>query len=454
MLGALLPLLAPPAHAQDTNAIGVCGYRALLFGVEAYDDPDLADLDTPHEDVNAIAETLRDRYGVEVEVVLDPDRRGILDAIDALRSRAEECEAVIVYFAGHGIQDDAADEGYWLPKDADDESRATWISNADVAAGVNAMSARHVLLVSDSCFSGSLFNTRGLNRVEPRIDDATLEATRLARDRSRWVVTSGGNEPVADQYREGLSVFAYFLRQQLTRVEHRYVSVDKLFPGVRSLVVTNASQTPQQGPFMGTGHEGGQLVLINREATTETFAEGPVLVPPVDAGKARGVSGPTAPDWWVPGIVIALSVFGVGGLVWLWSRRRRTEPASPEFQSFKQQTYQGLWNRVEKLHGDLRRGEIPPEAYVQRVGEVNAFVLERGVHIDPDDADLVDRYLKALIRLKQATDAAGDAAQADLETTGAFHVQTLQQSPELANLDQEVRRLREQLREKVRSQYS
>jgi len=207
------------AHAADPNAVGICGYRALLFGVEAYDDPDLDDLDTPHEDVRALATVLEERYDVEPTVVLDPDRRGILDAIDGLRGEVTDCEAVIVYFAGHGVADDAAGEGYWLPRDADDDSRATWISNADVAAGVNALEARHVLLVADSCFAGSLFATRGLKKAAPKLDDPTRAARRLARDRSRWILTSGGDEPVQDEYRDGLSVFAYFLRQLLLDAE-------------------------------------------------------------------------------------------------------------------------------------------------------------------------------------------------------------------------------------------
>jgi hypothetical protein len=91
---------------------------------------------------------------------------------------------------------------------------------------------------------------------------------------------------------------------------------------------------------------------------------------------------------------------------------------------------------------------------VERVGEVNAFVLERGVHIDPEDAELVEEYLKALVALKQAAGTAGSAAEADLAKTGAFERPTLEQAPELARLEERVRELREQLRDKVQAQYA
>lgn len=265
-------------------------------------------------------------------------------------------------------------------------------------------------------------------------------------------MTSGGNEPVQDRYRDGLSVFAYFLRQQLARTDARYVSVDVLFPAVRSLVVANATQTPHQGAFAGTGHEGGQLVLVNQQATTETMVAAPVFVPPIPLDPDPR---PEAPSWWTAGIAGSLLVVGVGGLVWLGTRRRRLgPPPSPEFVAFRRQAYQGLWNRMEKLHTDLRRGSIPPGSVVERVGEVNAFVLQHGVHIDQDDAALVDRYLKALVALKQAAAAAGTEAEADLATTGSFSIDVVNQAPELARLDEEARALREELREKVKSLYA
>ncbi|MEN0061046.1 MAG: caspase family protein [Myxococcota bacterium] len=449
-------LLAPLAMATDADSIGICGYRALLIGVEAYADPDINDLDTPHEDIAALSQTLADRYGVQTEVLEDPNRRALLDALDGLRTTTRECEAVIVYFAGHGIYDEAADEGYWLPSDADENSRATWISNADVASGVNALEARHVLLVSDSCFAGSLFRTRGID-VARSGDAATQEASRLARDRSRWVLTSGGNEPVVDQYRDGLSVFAYFLRQQLSTVESRFVVVDALFPQIRSLVVANAAQTPRQGPFRGTGHEGGQLVLVNRDASANAGLNTAVFTaPPASEGPAQRDSRPEAPAWWVAGIVLGLGAFGVGGLFWLLRRSTAPPdaPASPTLRGLKRQTYQGLWNRIERLHVDLRRGQVDPEDYAKRVGDVNAFVIERGLHIEPDDAALIDRYLKGLVRLKEAASAAGDDAEADFETTGAFQASVLQDAPELASVDEEVRGLREALRQKVQSLYA
>lgn len=268
--------------------MGIHTYHALLIGVQDYPSSSgIPDLATPRKDIAAVAEVLRDRYGFEVVTLVDgaATRAGILDALDRMRLNLGDSDALLVYWAGHGTYDDVGHEGYWLPQDARADSRANWISNSDLATRMLAMQARHVLLLADSCFAGAVFRDFDPARAVPGLGDETA-ARRLAGSRSRWVITSGGREPVVDGYREGMSVFAYFLARQLQDATARYVEPDALFAGLREGVVDNANQTPQQGPFKGTGHEGGQLVMVNR---------GAIAAPPADVVVVPAPAAPATP---------------------------------------------------------------------------------------------------------------------------------------------------------------
>ncbi len=258
--------LSAPAHAKGPgDAIGICGYHAALFSASDYADDRVGDLDTPNTDIERIAEVLRDKYGFEAKTYPDATRSQILDTLDQLGSSLRDCDALIVYYAGHGELDQEMGEGFWLPVDAKRDSKSDWVANGAIKQRLKAMKAKHVLLISDSCFSGSLFRALDVLPQEPVSGDVRRAST-IARDRSRWVLSSGGEELVADQYRNsGMSVFAYFLRQQLTNATGQFVLVDDWFPSLRVGVMDNANQRPHSGRMTGAGHEGGLFVFANQQ---------------------------------------------------------------------------------------------------------------------------------------------------------------------------------------------
>jgi uncharacterized caspase-like protein len=79
-----------------------------------------------------------------------------LGQLGHLREELLATDNLLIYYAGHGWNDEPAQEGYWLPIDADLRDPTQWISNSTVTAMVRAMPAKHVLVVSDSCYAGTL----------------------------------------------------------------------------------------------------------------------------------------------------------------------------------------------------------------------------------------------------------------------------------------------------------
>ncbi|MBX2796946.1 MAG: caspase family protein [Myxococcales bacterium] len=257
--------LPDDAASRDASGIGLSKYRAALFSAQDYSDTSgIPDLGTPNRDVTELGKLLNEQYGFDVQVVQNATEDDIIGTLDAIKAETGPEDAVIVYFAGHGLYDESENRGFWLPTDSTLTSTSRWVSNDDVAAKLRAIPARHVLVVADSCFSGMFRDT-----LRPSSADGSVAARSLASKRSRMVISSGSNEPVSDAGRDGMSVFAYYFRQSLAEATGRYVMPDTFFPVLRERVNQNAPQTPQQGVFNRAFHEGGQIVLVNRKVAED-----------------------------------------------------------------------------------------------------------------------------------------------------------------------------------------
>lgn len=198
---------------EACDAAGVCVGKDMVVRVVASDGPNvkgrnyalvignndyktLPPLKTAVTDATAVAETLKARYTFDdgaVKVLLNADRNTILGELTQLRAKLTPDDRLLIYYAGHGQIDEAATEGFWQPVDALPNADYTWISNADLRRNLRGMSAKHVLVVADSCFSGSL--TRSAPQQTPNSDRFFAQ---VDGHYSRKVITSGGNEPVAD----------------------------------------------------------------------------------------------------------------------------------------------------------------------------------------------------------------------------------------------------------------
>ncbi len=202
---------------------------------------------------------LRQKYLFEVNLLLDASRYDILKAMADFRYSLKETDNLLIYYAGHGQLDSAAQRGYWLPVDADEKIKANWISNADITDMLRASDAWHVLVVADSCYSGTL--ARGaLTPIRGGGDQLAL-LRRLTEKRSRTVLTSGGLEPVTDGGGGGHSVFAKAFIDAL-RENDSVIDAESIFKVVRQYVVVNADQTPEYSDVRKAGHDGGDFIFV------------------------------------------------------------------------------------------------------------------------------------------------------------------------------------------------
>lgn len=227
LMAARRAVSAPLPTEQGEEEEYVFGrYHALLIAVQSY-HPHEADLRTAANDARAFAEVLETQYGFHPPKVLidqQATRAGILEALDELADQLELEDNLVIFFAGHGTKmwsggNDA--EGYWIPWQPADGVHKwwNWISSETIHRAIGRIPARHILLISDSCYAGRL--TRGEVRMQSAL---TPDWIRTLHGRSsNQILTSGADEPVADDGRDGHSIFAWHLLDALRQSSERFL---------------------------------------------------------------------------------------------------------------------------------------------------------------------------------------------------------------------------------------
>lgn len=205
------------------------------------------------KDARDLIEVLTQRYKFEPENVLtlfdeQATEAGILKVFREITDRVTSDDNLIIFFSGHGEYDSVFREGYWVPVNAKPGAIQDYVPNGKIRTVLNVIRARHIFLIVDSCFSGSLFMQYKSTRI----------AERLEKDPSRWGLTAGRNEIVADGMAGENSPFAESLIYHLKHSEGA-VGVSELCNKVVEDVIASANQTPRGEPLKVKGHRGGQF---------------------------------------------------------------------------------------------------------------------------------------------------------------------------------------------------
>lgn len=256
---------ASPAAVPPTPAALLKGRRlALVVANQRYQH--WPTLETPGADAQAVSAALRQRFGFEVTLLQDATRQQMLSALSKLRLQAGPEDQVVVYYAGHGQMDEVTARGYWIPVDGEEKDLSRWVSVIDVTDQLAAMSARHVMVIADSCYSGTLARSL-LPQIDQALNVSQRQAplARLSQQRVRVAMTSGGLEPVVDGGSVDHSLFARSLLDMLDQVRAP-VSAQELFQSVSARFAHLARrlqipQQPQYAPIGFAGHEAGDFVL-------------------------------------------------------------------------------------------------------------------------------------------------------------------------------------------------
>lgn len=302
------------------------GKKMLLgIGINAYAaEKGLRPLNNAVRDVKEVAALLSKQYGVETLKLLTDDEASRVNIEQELYNLTQnpvlgEHDSLLIYYSGHGHLD-ANKRGYWVPVDAARGMVATYIANSRILELISDIKCRHVLLISDACFSGALL-VRGEEPVEHQV------AEEYEKRPSRWAFCSGRqDEVVADGPEGNHSPFADALLQEL-RLNTGPLNISRLADVVIRLTRRNYRQMPEAAPIFGVGDKGGQYIFTPKGyVTAQTVSNQPSYNV---SGTSRQVSAaqleppvPT-PIWMRPvfalgALISVITLLGIAGYLLGW----------------------------------------------------------------------------------------------------------------------------------------
>ena len=245
---------------DDQLVLNFGDFYALIVGVNDYESDEITDLYEPIQDAKTLRKVLLRKYQFtdEKTVLLEnPTRADLLNSLENLANTIKANDSLLIFYAGHGYWDEKFKQGYWLPADARQKTKTSWISNATIRDYIYGIKTKHTLLIADACFSGGLFRTRSAFQAETKLESTLFQMT------SRKAITSGTLTEVPDN-----SVFMKYLVKNLESNESRYLTSQDLFAKFKIAVLNNSplNQVPQYGVVQGSGDEGGDFIFVRKES--------------------------------------------------------------------------------------------------------------------------------------------------------------------------------------------
>lgn len=263
---------APAVAAAPTSQ----PYRdswAAVIGIDDYEN--WQKLSYATRDAQAVKDLLIQKYSFKADhifTLLDKDatRENILSLLGDKLANADLVkheDRVFVFYAGHGATRKLAsgrELGYIIPVDADltnyEGSAISMTNFQDIA---EAIPAKHLLFVMDSCYSGLALTRGGVAASQNYLNE-------IARREARQMFTAGGtDQQVADNGPNGHSVFTWTLLQALDgRADLNgdgVITATELAAYVAPAVSALSHQTPTFGNLPGS--EGGDFIFDLKHET-------------------------------------------------------------------------------------------------------------------------------------------------------------------------------------------
>ena len=245
LLASVLVLLAGGGVPLPANS----GQKALLIGVGAYPHLPLeSQLLGPPNDARAMRAFLTAEWGFEaadIRSLIDEQatKQGILDALEHwLPEATAPGDRVVIYYSGHGSrvrdidgdEEDGMDETF-VPADYGRANGrdADMLLDDELGAALARLGDRRVLLIADSCHSGTV--SRSMDRDEaPRYDDARPRYLPV-RASSRQILVVRDEEPMAGDLAVHLTLSAALPHQLAWEVDGGGLFTKYLIEGLTDL---------------------------------------------------------------------------------------------------------------------------------------------------------------------------------------------------------------------------
>lgn len=223
---------------------------SLIIANENYQDVDK--VPNALNDGEIVAQYCRKVLGIpesNIHLVKDATLNNIKREINLMKQIAEAYEGTasfIVYYAGHGVPDEKANNAYMMPVDGFTADLTTCFSMADFYNIFSEIPTQKTIILIDACFSGSkrgdgmLYAARGV-KIKPKSDVVSGNTVVIS--------STQGDETAYSYDNEKHGLFTYFFLKKLKDCKGD-VTLGQLFDYLKdnvvkkSLVINGKSQTP------------------------------------------------------------------------------------------------------------------------------------------------------------------------------------------------------------------
>ncbi len=229
----------------------------LLIAAQNYSDNNIPSLTNPVADAVKLKLIFKNNYNFAEENIItlfNPELNDVKRQLLELTNVLQPEDNLVIFYAGHGIWVEKEKKGYWLLTDAKRNDANTWLPNKTVLDLIAKVPSRHTLLITDACFSGSVFKTRGLGK------DAPAAMKEMDEKISRVAITSGNDTEVPDE-----SVFMKYLIKALSENKEKFLTAQKMFINqIIEAVMTETKTEPRYGTLELAGHVGGDYIFSKK----------------------------------------------------------------------------------------------------------------------------------------------------------------------------------------------
>ncbi len=200
--------------------------RAIVIGVDHYEDAIFGDLEHAADDANALSEVLRDPKSggfdsvQTLSVTKETDREYILDRLRAVRAETRREDTLLVYFSGHGTR--VPDEDSWRRFLLTTDSRASNLEATALDLGalqdfISGIPATRKTLIVDACFNGDGKSVVRPDALSSTLADGDLMENRyaLSPGEAHLFATSAGR-PSRESDKLGHGVYTYYLLEAMS----------------------------------------------------------------------------------------------------------------------------------------------------------------------------------------------------------------------------------------------
>ena len=238
---------------------------ALLIEVSDYKNG-WAPLPSIPRELDAVAAELK-AQGFHITRISNPNERELKQAFDDFIDNYgyDEHNRLLFFYSGHGYSFPNKDKGYLVPVDAPNpnDDRKGFLRKAlsmdNILTWARTITAKHALFLFDSCFSGSVFQSKGLVDVPAYISQLSAKPV-------RQFITAGSATDEVPAKSTFTPAFVDGLKYKLADMDKDgYITGMELGRYLQKVVPQSVRQMPQYGTIRDYELKMGDFIFVNEK---------------------------------------------------------------------------------------------------------------------------------------------------------------------------------------------